>query len=396
VLVGPPAVRRVDELRRVLRTAPGSGWIRAVGYHERVAGELDREVLDVLEDVRPVRVQHRSGAMWVLNSAACRAIGLSDDGAHPPGVELDELGRPNGRLHRLDDWLRARLPADAPPDVAGFGLQLARWGVTGVTDATPYRSIAELITLAHTGIVQRLHAMGGLELADSPRPPELGPAPVKVIVTDHELPALDVLVAGFRKAHEAGRPVAVHCVTRVGLVLALAAWDDAGSFEGDRIEHGSVVPVELMPAIAGHGLTVVTQPSFVAERGDDYLVDVDAEDKGDLYRCKSLQDATIAVAGSTDAPFGHPDPWRAITAAIERRTPAGVVLGGSEAVTGQDALDLFLGAPDAPGGPIRRVAVGRPADLVLLDRPLSAALAEPRSDHVIATFVGGDLVTAAP
>jgi predicted amidohydrolase YtcJ len=181
----------------------------------------------------------------------------------------------------------------------------------------------------------------------------------------------------------------------VGLVLALAAWDEAGAVAGDRIEHGSVVPVELMPSIADHGLTVVTQPSFVAERGDDYLADVDLEDQGDLYRCRSLQDATIAVGGSTDAPFGHPDPWRAIAAAIERRTPVGTVLGASERLTGHGALDLFLGSPDAPGGPPRRVAVGAPADLVLLDRPLSAALADPRSDHVVATFVGGVEVTTS-
>jgi len=395
VLVGPPDVRRVDELRRALRTAPGRGWIRAVGYHERVAGELDREVLDALESARPLRVQHRSGGLWVLNTAACRAIGLLDAKDLPDGVELDEQGRANGRLHRLDDWLRARLPADEPPDVAGLGRQLARWGVTGVTDATPYRTVDELVALAQVGIGQRLHAMGGVELAGADRPAELGPAPVKIIVTDHELPALADLVERFRLAHGAGRPVAVHCVTRVALVLALAAWDEAGSRAGDRIEHGSVVPLELTPAIADHGLTVVTQPTFVAERGDDYLIDVDAVDQADLYRCRSLQDATIAVAGSTDAPFGHPDPWRAIVAAIERRTPSGSVLGPDEALAGPAALDLFLGAPDAPGGPPRRLAVGAPADLVLLDRPLDDVLAEPLSDLVVATFIDGTPVATA-
>ena len=69
-------------------------------------------------------------------------------------------------------------------------------------------------------------------------------------------------------AHAAGRPVAVHCVTRVQLVLTLAALDAAGRLPGDRIEHGAVIPAESLPDL--RGLTVVTQPHFVAERGEQY------------------------------------------------------------------------------------------------------------------------------
>src|ERR1700759_5794840 len=41
-LVGPPGVSSKDELAQLLSNAsPGpDGWIRAVGYHESVAGEL--------------------------------------------------------------------------------------------------------------------------------------------------------------------------------------------------------------------------------------------------------------------------------------------------------------------------------------------------------------------
>src|SRR5215469_18889662 len=43
-LVGPPGVSTEAELTQILSNAtPGpDGWIRAVGYHESVAGELDR------------------------------------------------------------------------------------------------------------------------------------------------------------------------------------------------------------------------------------------------------------------------------------------------------------------------------------------------------------------
>src|SRR5437763_1511181 len=69
--VGPGHGRGRDDLARALAAAPasGDGWIRAVGYHEAVAGPLDRHVLDELSPPLPVRVQHRSGVLWTLNSA---------------------------------------------------------------------------------------------------------------------------------------------------------------------------------------------------------------------------------------------------------------------------------------------------------------------------------------
>ena len=65
-------------------------------------------------------MQHRSGALWMLNSAACRALGL-DAGADAPGVERDGRGRATGRLFRLDAWLRERLGEEALPDLAPVG-----------------------------------------------------------------------------------------------------------------------------------------------------------------------------------------------------------------------------------------------------------------------------------
>jgi predicted amidohydrolase YtcJ len=183
--------------------------------------------------------------------------------------------------------------------------------------------------------------------------------------------------------------VAVHCVTRTALVLALAAWEVAGARPGDRVEHGAVVPPELVPDLRRHGLTVVTQPGFVAERGDEYRSEVDAGDLPHLYPCRSLIRAGVAVAGSTDAPYSDPDPWRAIGAAVARRTPSGAVLDAGEAVTPRRALDLFLGRPHAPGGPPRRVVPGAAADLCLLDRPLDAALADPASVQAACTIRQG-------
>jgi len=97
-------------------------------------------------------------------------------------------------------------------------------------------------------------------------------------------------------------------VTRVASVLAVAAWEQVGARAGDRMEHGGVLPPDLVERLAGMGITVVTQPSFLLERGDDYLVEVEADDLPHLYRCASLERAGAGLGGSTDAPFGPEDP----------------------------------------------------------------------------------------
>lgn len=386
VPVGPPQVRTPGELAQALKTAdalagPGA-WLRCVGYHESVAGPLDRSVLDRIMPSRPVRVQHRTGKLWVLNSAAAGQIGLDD--CELPGVERGGDGRPTGRLWRMDRWLAARVPA-ALSSLAEVSASAAALGITGFTDATPGATGHDIASLAAAvadgSVVQRVHAMAP---AGSCFPPgaAITPGPVKLLLDDDALPPLDELAASVRRAHAENLPVAVHCVTRVQLLLALAALDEAGRRPGDRIEHGAVIPAEVIREL--RGLTIVTQPHFIAERGEQYAADVDAADRPDLWRLRSLMDAGVAVAAGTDAPFGGCDPWHVMRSAARR--PA--VFRTSEAVSPAQALLLFLGEATAPAT-ARRVRPGQAADLVLLRVTPADALRSLASDLVAATFVGG-------
>jgi predicted amidohydrolase YtcJ len=393
--VGPAATADGGALDARLRGAaadlPPGAWVRAVGYHEAVAGPLDRHRLDAAVPDRPVRVQHRSGAQWVLNSAALAAVGAGDQDR--PGVETDVDGRPTGRLWRLDGWL-ARVTPPAPGDLGAVSRAAAERGVAGFTDADPSRTQADVDALAAAarggGVRQRVAVMsaGGLALDAGAG---LTAGPRKLLLDDATLPPVGEIAAWCAAAHDAGEPVAVHCVTRLQLVATLAALAECGTRAGDRIEHGAVVPPELRPELARLGLTVVTQPNFVAERGDEYLTDVDPHDRPLLYPCASLLAAGVAVAAGTDAPFGAADPWAAMRAAVERRTRSGAVVGAGERVDPATALGLFLGRPDAPAVP-RRVAPGAPADLCVLDRPLAAVLAYPGPNPVAVTVARGRVV----
>jgi predicted amidohydrolase YtcJ len=375
VRCGPPEVTDAAALTRALARAATdvTGWVRGVGYAEAVAGDLDGAALDRLHAARPVRVQHRSGALWVVNGAAAARLGLAT--ADVPGVERGPDGRPTGRLWRADAWLRERLPS-LPPDLAAVGRHLAELGITAVTDATPDLDDAALAALAGAGLPQRLTVLGAP--LDRPLPAGLIAGPYKIVLADSGLPDLDDLTDRIRAAHAAGRAVAVHCVTREALVLLLAALDGAGRHPGDRVEHAALVPAELVPRL--RGLTVVTQPGFLADRGDDYLRDVPAAEHADLYRCRSLVDAGVAVALSSDAPYGPLDPWAVLAAAGERRTRSGAVVGPAERLDPATALGLLTEG--------RRVVPGAVADLVLLDR------GEPGAVRTV--LVGGVPVYARP
>lgn len=394
VRCGPPAVTDLDGLAAALAVAPGDGWIRGVGYAESVGGLLDRSGLDRCAPDRPVRIQHRSGALWILNTRAAELTGLEH--ASHPGIERDDAGRPTGRLWRADDWLRQRLPDAGLPPLSVLGERLCAYGITGITDATPdlSRSSREALIAAHhrRELPQRLHLLGvGVDDHLPGAGPTVTVGPYKIVIADSGLPDLADLTDRIRRAHTHSRPVAVHCVSRVALALLLAAFRDVGVMDGDRIEHGAIIGAATLTDLAQLGVRVVTQPGFLADRGDDYLARVDTADLADLYRCRSLLDHDVRTALSSDAPYGPLDPWEVIRAATERRAPTGAIIGASERVTAAQALDCYLAALDDPGGPPRQIHPGPHADLVLLDRPLDHVLADSRSTAVRCTVVGGEL-----
>jgi predicted amidohydrolase YtcJ len=132
---------------------------------------------------------------------------------------------------------------------------------------------------------------------------------------------------------------------------------------------------------------VVTQPGFLADRGDDFLREV--PDHQDLYRCQSLLQAGVPLALSSDAPYGPLDPWSVIAAATSRRTASGQLAGPAERLSFRQALDAYLAPPEDPGGPARRVRRGAAADLVVLRAPLREVPGQP--DPVRAVILGGEL-----
>ncbi|MFZ1163720.1 amidohydrolase family protein [Mycobacterium sp.] len=367
IRVGPPQVHDRDGLTAALANAAAGddGWIRAVGYHDSVAGPLDRDALDDVVPAVPLRVQHRSGVLWILNSVGLERVGLGDHS--------------DGRLHSTDSWADALGRSES--NLVDLSQRLIRHGVTGITDATPDLAIADIVRLSalhrHGELRQHVHCL----------------APGKRILHDDDLD-LEQLAGWITERHNYGGPVAIHCVTAAQLLVTIAALRETGCHPGDRIEHAAVVPADCLADVADLGVTVVTQPNFVAERGDQYLDEVPAAEHDQLWRVASLLDAGVPVALSTDMPFGEGDPWATMRAAVHRTAPSGAVLGIDERVSARTALTMFLGRPEQPTQP-RSVAPGEPGDLCVLNVPPETALAELDAGMVAATIIGGQLIYAA-
>jgi predicted amidohydrolase YtcJ len=390
---GPPHVANADRLAQALRrkaaekSGSNASWIRGIGYHASVAGDIDCHWLDRAVADIPVRIQHRSGRLWILNSRALQLLG--DLGDTP--LEKDNLGF-TGRLYDADDWLRARVGRQLP-DVQAASLRLARYGITGFTDTSPGNDPETFELFAQLqrdgDLLQNVVLMGGAELRACAPHSLLRVGATKVHMHDSELPDFEMLCETIRRSHAGRRPVAIHCVTLTELVFSLNAFREAGTVDGDRIEHAAVAPPDIVEQIAQLGLIVVTQPNFIAERGDAYLREVDTADRPWLYRLQGFVDAGIRLAAGTDAPFGAADPWAAMQAAVTRRTQAGVIIGDGEALSPEAALELFLGDPAMPGSGCNRIEIGWPADLCLLDRSWAEARANLADVGVRATWCGG-------
>lgn len=380
VRCGPPDVTTTAELAAALAAAvpDEAGWIRGTGYFESVAGDLDASALDQMRPGVPVRIQHRSGALWMLNTAALSATRLP--------------GHPDGRFFRADDLIRESLPARPFPGLAAVGAELLGYGITAVTDATPDLTDAAIAhigeSMARGDLPPRVHLLGVPLGGSVPATPGLTVGPGKIVLADSGMLTFPELTERITAAHGSGRPVAVHCVTRESLVLLVAALRETGAVRGDRIEHAGIVAEEMIGDLSRLGVRVVTQPGFLADRGDDFLRSLPAAEHADLYRCGSLARAGIPVALSSDAPYGPADPWAVMAAAASRRTASGLVAGAGERIGFEAALNAYLGAPEDPGGAPRRIRRGLPADLVVLraafaalpgdDSPVRAAVAAGR------------------
>ena len=425
----PDAVSRIGDIQRRVgerakNTEPGE-WIRAAGYSEFELCEKrhpTRWELDHAAPHHPVRLNHRSGHACVLNSVALERVGIGDATEEPPGGTIGrdlESGQPNGLLLEMDAWLDERAPrisdAELRNGVSLASREFAAHGVTTVQDATHSNDLSRWDTLRRMkadGVfvpclyvmpsVERLDAFraAGLRFGKGDSLSALGHAKIMLTRSGGGLqPKPDDLRAAIEAAHRRGFPVAIHAVEAEAVTAAADALEKS-RIAGlrDRMEHASECPPEALSALASAKPVVVSQPRFIRDSGERYLSElgVDAEW---LYRFKSMTDAGVALAASSDAPVSRPDPLTAMHAAVTRLSNAGRVMGGSERLTALQALKMHttnaafaICAENSMGA----ISPGKRADLaVLSDDPTRIEPERIPDVRVTMTMIDGKIVWRA-
>lgn len=192
-----------------------------------------------------------------------------------------------------------------------------------------------------------------------------------------------------------GFAVATHAIGNEAIETALDAYEAAGPALGragvPRVEHGAFPSREQVARMAGLGVVVAAQPVFVAMPAFGSAPEVPGLR---FMPLRSLLDAGVRVAASSDHPVTGYDPLDGVRAAVRRRNARGRVTEPDERVTLDEALALYTrGAAEASGCADRcgTLEPGKRADLVVFVAPI-ARDGDLDGARVARTVLGGEVV----
>lgn len=192
----------------------------------------------------------------------------------------------------------------------------------------------------------------------------------------------DELAGLLAEGTRTGLSVATHAIGDRAVAAALAAYAATGA--RGSIEHAQLTTAREISEMSRLGLVASVQPAHLLD--DRPMMDRVWPDRADrCFMLRSMLDQGVEVTLGSDAPVAPLDPWLAIAAAVHRGQPGGEPWHPEQAVTTAEAI-----AASTDG---RRVAVGQPGDVALLDSdPLAGDPAALRATKVALTCAAGRIV----
>lgn len=442
-----------ERLRGAAGRIPAGQWVRGSRYDHLKSSNgtvVDREFLDATVPDHPLLLIHVAAHWAVLNSAGLSAAGLTEQTPDPPGGALgrDGAGRLTGVVYEqalfdlaYSSMARGEgtvLPSAPLGDrVRGLEQALGMFhaaGITSMCDALCGPEDLELLrtvrqdgrlTMRIAALVAHPHfeTMARTGITDGFGDEWLRIAGVKAFVDgacaggnclvdepfegtdDHGMQLVDTetLTELVQRVTGHGTVLAVHANGDRAIRLLLDAHERARAsgvpVRRHRIEHCTLVDADIVRRIRELGLVVVPFGSYARFHGDK-LVGYYGHDRVErMFAHRTLLDAGVATAGSSDYPCGPYEPLAALASCVERCTPEGEPIGLSQRITVEEAVRLYTtGAAYATGEEGRKgsLAPGMLADWVELDRdPFAVAPRELASLAVRSTWVGGSPVYQA-
>jgi predicted amidohydrolase YtcJ len=450
-----PAVKSVADIvsavaERAAVSVEGE-WIEGRGYDDNKLAErrhLTRWDLDPVSPRNPVIIRNASGHMCVVNSQALALSGITPDTAVPFGgaMHLDpETGEPSGLLQEQAQTLlnHAGIPTDK--ETLHRGLQKAgraylSAGITSCQEAgifstpeltvfqeawasgtlplrvylmlrRPFLEAMETMGI-FTGFGDERLRIGSFKLLsdgsligrtaavsqpflEDPKPDNLGLA----MMPQDELDDL------IWRAHSRGWQVSIHAIGDRGIEMCLDGYERAlhrlpRADHRHRLEHCGILRPDLIRRIRDMGIVPVGQPPFINEFGDGFLRHLGWERAQLTYALKSVLDAGIHLAASSDSPVSSYQPLLGIKACVTERTASGASFAPAEHISVEQAMSLYTlaGAYASFEEDIKgTITPGKLADLCVLARDPRAVEPETLDQiPVLSTILGGEVVYESP
>jgi predicted amidohydrolase YtcJ len=450
---GFPAVRSIAEIVEAVReraeSTPEGEWIIGRGYDDNKLDDKrhpNRHDLDAATTRHPVMIVNGSGHLSAVNSEALRLAGVTASTPDPTGGHFvrDEHGEATGVLHETaQEPIRACIPEPTVEDyveaLRRCNDAYVRAGITSSQDASSttadqvraYQLAVERGVLKlRTSMMIREHLLPhllGLGVVQGLGNERLRVGPVKLFIDGSligrtaavtipflEDPAEDNLGLTMMpreqfedyvmQAHTAGFQIAVHAIGDRGIDWVLDAYEKALTAHPrddhrHRIEHCGICRPDILDRIQRLGVVPVSQPVFIIEYGDGFIRHLGLERVQLTYPFRSFLERGIRLVFSSDCPVSHFAPLKSMQAAVTERTGSGASYALEEAVTVEEALEMYTVAgayatfeEDIKG----QIKAGMLADFtVLAEDPRGVDPMTLAELEVSATVIGGEVVYGA-
>lgn len=451
VWLGGDKVKTIDELiaalKRQAAVTPAGARISGYGYNDALLGRHpNRHDLDTVSTTQPIEITHGSGHITVVNSFVLSASGITKDTVDPKGGALDRDpdGTPNGVIRESARGLLRHASGnrtDAPnhkEELDGYMTCFRQYSAKGLTSvgiagasSSTFRLMQELRDQGNpvrvgfmfsAGSFDDLQAAGiergfgddrlrittlknyqgnslsgrtaWLSEAYSDRPDYFGIPPART---------QEKLDEDFQRWWDAGWQVATHSNgdREIDMVLTAIERAEAKNPRPDarwRIEHASVMNQSLLDR-AKKDRVVLVFHSYMWEYGD-ILASYGPKRLSMMHAYRTAIDMGIPVAGHSDSPISAADPLLRIQDMVTRTSSQGVVVGGNQKVSVDEAIKAWTldGAYATFEENIKgSITPGKLADFVVLQKDPRKVQPNTIKDIILeATYSGGNEVYTAP
>ncbi|MFI8593816.1 amidohydrolase [Microbacterium sp. NPDC078428] len=388
------------------RATATDGWLHSGNLDENFLIERRLPTIVELDSIgggMPLHINHRSYHWTLVNTAGLAALDLPSD---MRGIGRDGAGNPTGLLDKDANALAKKRVAEIVPDrvidaaITSAAELAARAGLTSVHcieggdeyggrrfverlqtrddltfEATIYFNTTEPSEAAALGLRQ----VGGDITVDGSisnwTAAFLGGYEDRTGEEGHLYYSSNELEAMIESAHILGLQIGLHAIGDRAIDQALTAFEAVlgrhpARDHRHRIEHFGLPRPRDIARARELGLVITVQPGFMFQKLPTYRTRLGARsDK--LYPLRTMYEAGVALAGSSDSMVSPFDPLFGIAAAVNGPVP-------SERIGIRAAIDLYTRGGAYAGFREHEVGALKPgmyADFAVLDRDLR--LVEP-------------------